>query len=62
MDFSVNTETLTAVEQAEMETAGGNTVTASEGMWLLKGNFLCVNRSTLILSQKILLYRGREAE
>lgn len=24
MDFSVNTETLTAVEPAEMETAGGN--------------------------------------
>lgn len=36
MDFCVRTETVMAAEQAEMETAGENTVTALEGMWLLK--------------------------
>lgn len=56
MDFCVRTETVMAAEQAEMETAGENTVTASEGMWLFKDSFLCVNWSTLVLPQKILLY------
>lgn len=59
VDFFLSTET-------DCSRAGGNDdcqrnslLTASEGMWLLKGNFLRANWSTLILPQKILLYGGR---
>lgn len=55
MASSVRTEMVAAVEQAETETAGETTVTALGGMWLLKGDFSCVNWSTLVLSENTFL-------